>query len=74
MRHPLLLPIEKNVVYNSAYVKTTMRMLTILQEWMRVHLRKVCLLFTSAIKKSSLTEQVTEKPISSNVKRRCRDG
>ena len=42
MRHPLLLPIGKNV-YNSTYVKTTMRMLTILcevEEWTCVHLTK----------------------------------
>ena len=40
MRHPLLLPIEKNVY--SMYVKTT-HMLTILreaEEWTRVHLRE----------------------------------
>ena len=36
------------------YVKTTMRMLTILreaEEWTRVHLREACLLFASAITK-----------------------
>ena len=38
------------------YVKTTMRMLTILreaEEWMHVHLREACLLFASAITNSS---------------------
>ena len=39
------------------YVKTTMRMLTILceaEEWACVHLREACLLFVSAITKRSL--------------------
>ena len=39
VRHPLLLPIEK--MFGRKYVKTTMRMLTILreaEEWTRVHL------------------------------------
>ena len=54
--HPLLLPIEKNVVY---IVRTSkpLRMLTILreaEEWIRVHLREACLLFASAITKSLL--------------------
>ena len=55
MRHPLLLPIEK--MFGRKYVKTTMRMLTILpdaEEWTSVHLRQACLLFASAITKSSL--------------------
>ena len=57
VRYPLLLPIEKNVYIRSTYVKTTMRMLTILreaEEWTCVHLREACLLFASAITKSSL--------------------
>ena len=39
------------------YVKTTIRMLTILreaEEWTHVHLGETCLLFVSAIMKSSL--------------------
>ena len=55
VRHPLLLPIEK--MFGRKYVKTTMRMLTILreaEEWTRVHLREDCLLFASSITKSSL--------------------
>ena len=39
------------------YIKTTMRMLTILreaEEWTRVYLQEACLLFVSAITKSSL--------------------
>ena len=50
VRHPLLLPIEK--MFGRKYVKTTMRMLTILreaEEWTRVHLREDCLLFASSI-------------------------
>ena len=45
MRHPLLLLSEK--MFGRKYVKTTMRMLTILheaEEWTRGHLREVCLL------------------------------
>ena len=44
-------------MFGRKYVKTTMRMLTILreaEEWTRVHLRQACLLFASAITKSSL--------------------
>ena len=64
MRHPLLLPIEKDVVYVCMYVKTAMRMLTILreaEEWMRMHLREACLLFVSAITKSSLYVRQNDK-------------
>ena len=63
VRHPLLLPIGKKCVY-STYVKTTMRMLTILreaEEWMRVHLQESCLLFASAITKSSLYVRQNDK-------------
>ena len=44
-------------MFGRKYVKTTMRMLTILreeEEWTRVHLREASLLFASAITKSSL--------------------
>ena len=54
---------KKCCVY-STYVKTTMRMLTILreaEEWTRVHLREVCLLFASAITKSSLYVRQNDK-------------
>ena len=54
VRHPLLLPIK---MFGRKYVKTAMRMLTILreaEEWTRVHLREACLQFASAITKSSL--------------------
>ena len=54
VRHPLLQPTEKNVWM---YVKTTMRMITILreaEEWTCVHLRESCLLLASAIMNSSL--------------------
>ena len=43
-------------MFRRKYVKTTMRMLTILreaEEWTRMHLRDACLLFASAITKSS---------------------
>ena len=46
------------------YVKTTMRMLTILceaEEWTHVHLRETCLLFASAITKSSLYVRQNDK-------------
>ena len=46
------------------YVKTTMRILTILreaEEWTRVHLREACLLFASAIMKSSLYVRQNDK-------------
>ena len=62
VRHPLLLPIEK--MFGRKYVKTTMRMLTILreaEEWTRVHLREACLLFASAITKSSLYVRQNDK-------------
>ena len=41
-------------MFGHKYVKTTMRMLTILHEaeWTCVNLREACLLFTSAITKS----------------------
>ena len=51
-----MLPIEKTVYTVRTYVKITMRMLTILreaEEWTHVHLRVACLLFSSAIMKSS---------------------
>ena len=60
MRHPLLLPIKKK--FGRKYVKTTMRMLTILreaEEWTHGHLREVCLL--SAITKSSLFVRQNDK-------------
>ena len=44
-------------MFGRKYIKTTMRMLTILreaEEWTRVHPREDCLLFASAIKKCSL--------------------
>ena len=53
---PSIATYRKKCVY-SMYVKTTMRMLTILheaEEWMHVHLREARLLFASAITKSSL--------------------
>ena len=62
MRHPLLLPIEK--MFGRKYVKTTMRMLNIVheaEEWMREHLRETCLLFVSAIMKSSLYVRQNDK-------------
>ena len=52
MRHPLLLPIEK--IFGRKYVKTTMRMLTILCEAEEWNLQEACLLFASAITKSLL--------------------
>ena len=64
VRHPLLLTIEKKCCVYSTYVKTTMRMLTILreaEEWTHVHLREACLLFTSAITKSSLYVRQNDK-------------
>ena len=67
MRHPLLLPIEK--MFGRKYVKTTMRMLTILreaEEWMRVHLRQADLLFASAITKTSL--YASQNDISMHIK------
>ena len=53
---------KKCCVY-STYVKTTMCMLTILREaeWTRVHLREACLLFASAITKSSLYVRQNDK-------------
>ena len=62
MRHPLLLPIEK--MFGRKYVKTIMSMLTILreaEEWTCVHLREACLLFASAIMKSSLYLRQNDK-------------
>ena len=62
VRHPLLLPIEK--MFGRKYIKTTMRMLSILredEEWTCVHLREDCLLFTSAITKSSLYVRQNDK-------------
>ena len=51
---PSIATYRKKCVY-STYVRTTMRMLTILreaEEWTSVHLREACLLFASAITKS----------------------
>ena len=62
MRHPLLLHIEK--MFGRKYVKTTMRMLSILreaEEWTLVHLREACLLFASTIMKSSLYVHQNDK-------------
>ena len=62
MRHPLLLPIEKK--FGRKYIKTTMRMLTILreaEEWTYVLLREASLLFATAIKKSSLYLRQNDK-------------
>ena len=63
VRHPLFCYLSKKSVY-SMYVKTTMRMLTILREakeWMRVHLREAYLLFASAIMKSLLYVRQNDK-------------
>ena len=60
---PSIATYRKKCVY-STYVKTTMRMLTILreaEEWTRVHLREACLLFASAITKSSLYIRQNDK-------------
>ena len=46
------------------YIKTTMCMLSILheaEEWTHVHLREACLLFASAIMKSSLYVRQNDK-------------
>ena len=62
VRHPLLLLIEK--MFGRKYVKTTMHMLTVLreaEEWTRLHLREACLLFASAITKSSLYLRQNDK-------------
>ena len=51
-------------MFGHKYVKTTIRMLTILreaEEWTRMHIREACLLFASAIKKSSLYLRQTTK-------------
>ena len=64
VRHPLLLPIEKKCCVYSTYVKITMRKLTILreaEEWTHVHLQEACLLFASAITKSSLYLRQNDK-------------
>ena len=54
---PSIATYRKKCCVYSTYVITTMRMLTILreaEEWTRMHLREACLLFASAITKSSL--------------------
>ena len=54
---PSIATYRKKCCVYSTYVKTTMRMLTILrevEEWMRMYLREAYLLFASAITKSSL--------------------
>ena len=51
-------------MFGRKYVKTTMRMLTILreaEEWTLVHLREDCLLFASSITKSSLYLRQNDK-------------
>ena len=56
VRHPVYCYLSKKM-FGRKYVKATMRMLTILpeaEEWTHGHLREVCLLFASAITKSSL--------------------
>ena len=72
VRHPLLLPIGKKM-FGRKYIKTTMRMLTILreaEEWTCVHLREACLLFVSAIKKCSLYLRQNDKAQAKQTRRR----
>ena len=62
MRHPLLLPIEKNVwaqvcQNHNAHAHN----LREAEEWTRVHQREDCLLFASSITKSSLYVRQNDK-------------
>ena len=61
---PSIATYKKKCCVYSTYVKTTMRLLTILreaEEWTHVHLREACLLFASEITKSSLYVRQNDK-------------